>query len=192
MYCPRCGQEQVSDQLRFCSRCGLMLDGVIQLLGNNGILPQSFVDKKGRNISPRSLGIRHGAMLMLSTLLVVPVVSILAINILGHAKILIPLAAMFCFIGGLLRIVYALLFEEDIPRVKQPPAAMYAPPVAASQLGSPARGAAQALPPQQAMPGMPVSDWKPRADTAELVRPPSVTENTTRLLDDNIADPNAR
>jgi hypothetical protein len=186
MHCPQCGQQQASDQLRFCSRCGFPLDGVIQLLGNGGVLPQSFVDKKGRNISPRSLGIRHGAMLMLLTLLVVPVISILAVNFTHQARILIPLSAMLCFIGGLLRIIYALLFEEDVQRVKLPPAPSYTPPAMPSQLGSTVHGTA--LPPPQ---GTPVSSWRPRADTAELVRPPSVTENTTRLLDDKV-DPKAR
>jgi hypothetical protein len=186
MYCPQCGQQQATDQLRFCSRCGFPLDGVLQLLGNGGHIPATFVDKKGRNISPRSLGIRHGAMLMLSSLLVVPVVSILSVNFTHHAKILIPLSAMICFIGGLLRLVYALLFEEDVQRVKPPPLSQFIPPVMPSQLGTAARGTA--LPPQQSIP---VSDWRPRADTAELVRPPSVTENTTRLLDDKV-DPNAQ
>jgi hypothetical protein len=186
MHCPQCGQQQSSDQLRFCSRCGFPLDGVIQLLGNGGILPKSFVDKKGRAIAPRSLGVRQGAMLMLLTLLVVPLVSILAVNFTHQARILIPLSAMICFIGGLLRIIYAILFEEDAPTIKHLPAPSYIPPVMPSQLGATPRGTA--LPPQQSTP---VTGWRQRADTAELVRPPSVTENTTRLLDDKI-DPDAR
>ena len=186
MHCPQCGQQQASDQLRFCSRCGFPMDGVIQLLGNGGILPQSFIDRKGRNISPRSLGIRHGAMLMLLTLLVVPIISIISVNAGFHPKIFIPLTAMLFFIGGLLRIIYALLFEEDIQRVKPPPASLYNSPVMPSQLGTMPRGTA--LPPQQSTP---VTSWRQRPDTGELVRPPSVTENTTRLLDDKV-DPNAR
>jgi hypothetical protein len=163
------------------------MDGVVQLLGNGGVLPQSFVDKKGRNISPRSLGIRHGAMSMLLTLLVVPIVSIISVNAGFHPKLLIPLAAMLFFIGGLLRIIYALLFEEDIPRVKPQPASLSNAPVMPSQLGATERGTALPPPPQ----GTPISGWRRRPDTAELVRPPSVTENTTRLLDDKI-DPHAR
>jgi hypothetical protein len=162
------------------------MDGVIQLLGNGGVLPQSFVDKKGRNISPRSLGLRHGAMWMLLTLLVVPITAVLSVNAGFHPKIFIPLSAMIFFIGGLLRIIYALFFEEDISRVKPPPASSYMPPAMPSQLGAMPRGTA--LPPQQSVP---VSGWRQRSDTAELVRPQSVTENTTRLLDDKV-DPNAR
>ena len=33
MYCPKCGQQQVSDEMRFCSRCGLALTGLAEWLG---------------------------------------------------------------------------------------------------------------------------------------------------------------
>src|SRR5689334_7647741 len=33
MYCPNCGQQQVSDEMRFCSRCGLALTGLAEWLG---------------------------------------------------------------------------------------------------------------------------------------------------------------
>ena len=39
MFCPQCGQQQVTGVIRFCSRCGFPLDGVIQLLSNGGALP---------------------------------------------------------------------------------------------------------------------------------------------------------
>ena len=32
MFCPRCGHEQVSDETRFCSRCGLPLGLVTGLV----------------------------------------------------------------------------------------------------------------------------------------------------------------
>ena len=34
MFCPQCGHEQVSNDTRFCSRCGLTLGLVTDLLGN--------------------------------------------------------------------------------------------------------------------------------------------------------------
>ena len=39
MYCPQCGQQQLSDNLRFCSRCGFPLEVVLQILGTGGMLP---------------------------------------------------------------------------------------------------------------------------------------------------------
>ena len=35
MFCPQCGHEQVSSETRFCSRCGLTLGFVTDLLGNS-------------------------------------------------------------------------------------------------------------------------------------------------------------
>jgi cytochrome c biogenesis protein CcdA len=35
MYCPKCGHELANDNRRFCSRCGLLLDGVSELLTGN-------------------------------------------------------------------------------------------------------------------------------------------------------------
>src|SRR5690242_16059850 len=40
MHCPRCGQQQISDQTKFCSRCGFQLGLVSELLENGGFLPQ--------------------------------------------------------------------------------------------------------------------------------------------------------
>jgi hypothetical protein len=35
MYCPRCGHHLANENRRFCSRCGLLLDGVSELLTGN-------------------------------------------------------------------------------------------------------------------------------------------------------------
>lgn len=35
MYCPKCGQQLINETLRYCSRCGLLLDGVTDFLSNN-------------------------------------------------------------------------------------------------------------------------------------------------------------
>jgi len=32
MHCPKCGQQQVSDEMRFCSRCGFALGIVTELI----------------------------------------------------------------------------------------------------------------------------------------------------------------
>jgi hypothetical protein len=40
MHCPRCGQQQISEKTRFCSRCGLPLDLVAEVVANNGTLPR--------------------------------------------------------------------------------------------------------------------------------------------------------
>lgn len=180
MYCPQCGQQQVSEATRFCSRCGFLLEGVMELLALGGLIPARYAGSENRQLSGRKKGIRQGAMLMLSTLLVVPITAILAVSFLPIPEVIIPIVALVCFVGGLLRILYALLLEEPAESSTRP----YTPPTGVPQLNSPHQKAG--LPPASANPA---GGWR-RPNTAELARPTSVTENTTRLLDRD--DPKTR
>ena len=173
MYCPQCGQQQVSDVTRFCSRCGFLLEGVSVVLASRGALPGHLPQSGYNQLSPRSKGIRQGALMMLSTLLLVPLITIISVFIIGMPEVLVPFTAIICFVGGLLRMLYALLMEESVPRMNLEPTTIYAPP----QFDRPARQAS--LPPPPAN----TSSWRPNPNTAEIYQPPSVTENTTRLLD---------
>ena len=40
MHCPSCGQQQVSLETKFCSRCGFPLGVVSEVLAHGGFLPQ--------------------------------------------------------------------------------------------------------------------------------------------------------
>lgn len=185
MYCPQCGQEQASSEMRFCSRCGFPLGGVTDLLARGGVTPTTIQQGKTgpqvRGLSPRQKGTRAGLMQMLSSLLVVPVIAILSHNIFGWQGLIIPLAALVTFVGGLLRIIYAKLYEDDTPEMEPDALPAHAAPLAAAHLN--ARARVSALPPSQSIPA---SGFAPRrANTAELIPPPSVTENTTRLLDED-------
>jgi hypothetical protein len=187
MYCPQCGQQQVSDVTRFCSRCGFLLEGVIAVLAAGGAVPTRYVQAR-KQLSPRSKGVRQGAVMMLSTILIVPIVSIISVFILGYPEVIIPLAAISLFIGGLVRILYALIMEDAVPQMNLQQMSGYVPP-AVPQFSQPARHAA--LPPQSANASANTAgNWRPRPNTAEIYQPPSVTENTTRLLDKE--DPNNR
>src|SRR5687767_9461733 len=115
MYCPQCGQEQASSEMRFCSRCGFPLTGVAELLLSGGTSPANGVRTAGTELSPRQLGTRQGIMMMFSTLLIVPIVSLISVFIVGGENLLIPLAALLTFVGGLLRIIYSKLYESDLP-----------------------------------------------------------------------------
>jgi hypothetical protein len=162
--------------VRFCSRCGFQLDGVNALLARGGMLMSPADNSPGRTLTPRQRGIRQGAMLMLSTLLVMPVVIFLLVSALGFPGEFIPLIGSICIMGGLLRMLYAIFFEDNFIRQSPDIAPSYIPP---ASLGANPRGSS--LPPAQ---NAPVGDWR-RPNTSELVRPPSVTENTTRLLNND-------
>ena len=178
MYCPQCGQQQASGIVRFCSRCGFPLDGVIQLLGNGGLVPvyQTSPEESGPP-SPRRKGVRQGGMLFLSGAVIVPILGVFAsFSDAAFPQILAALAAIICFIGGPFRMLFAALFEEGAPRRVM----TYGPPPVPTQqqFGPPRQNVALPPPPARSP-----SSWR-RPNTAELAGPPtSVTENTTRLLD---------
>ena len=178
MFCPQCGQQQVTGVIRFCSRCGFPLDGVVQLLNSGGMMPVYRTSDEPVQISARRKGVKQGGLLLLSGAVIVPILGMFAsFTNATFLEILAALAALICFIGGPMRMLYAALFEEGAPKPFQaygPPAAMPRHP---QQFGPPVQR--PALPPQ---PARAQGAWR-RPNTAELAHPPSVTENTTRLLD---------
>jgi hypothetical protein len=176
MFCPQCGQQQISDVTRYCSRCGFLLEGVAVVLASGGAVPTAQVQAGYRQLSPRSKGIRQGALLMLSTLLLVPLVTIISVFFLGSPEVFVPVTAITLFVGGLLRIFYALLMEETVSPMTVGP--MHGHLQQPRQFDQPAHHSA--LPPPAANPSV---GWRARPNTAELYQPPSITENTTRLLD---------
>jgi hypothetical protein len=178
MFCPRCGQQQATDSMRFCSRCGFPMEGAMVLLAHGGTLPH--YEPPPGEISPRRRGVKQGALLMLIGAILVPILGVMASfapgrldNVFGFFA---ALSAIICFLGGPLRMLFAALFEEGAR-----PRGYVTPPTYASPRMplpiSPARVAA--LPPQ---PAKPASLWPARPHTAELAQPPSVTDNTTQLL----------
>ena len=182
MFCPQCGQQQITASLRFCSRCGFPLEAVLQVLASGGILPQ-FSGELSKEVSPRRRGVKQGAMLLLMGIILVPLLGVLnSFNDGNLFDILTPMAAIFFFLGGLMRMLFAALFEEGAPRYR-PTMQPYASPPTPSQFQSLPR--ASALPPAQVPPP---NAWRSRPNTAEIAQPPSITENTTRLLDKD--DPN--
>ncbi|MDQ3472274.1 MAG: hypothetical protein M3447_00910 [Acidobacteriota bacterium] len=146
------------------------------MLATGGLLP-SFPGPISKEPSPRRKGVKQGALLLLLGIILVPLLGVLSSFNAGNLfDILTPMAAIFFFLGGLLRMLYAALFEEGVPRYR-PMMPTYAPPVMPPQFQATPR--AGALPP----PAVSTPTWRTRPNTAEIFQPPSITENTTRLLD---------
>ncbi len=187
MFCPQCGQQQVSDEVRFCSRCGFQLGVVSGLLPTGGALPQSFSTAAADvwKPSPRRRGVQQGILMMFIGMVLTPVLAVILEPPHGNlylAQTLVPLSAIIFFWGGILRMLYAGIFQEGPVRRKKHQAEQTY--VAPSPLAAPgARGAASTLPPAESIPArsfMPPA----RGGTSEIAPPPSVTESTTRLLDE--------
>jgi hypothetical protein len=190
MFCPNCGQRQTSNDARFCNACGFALNAVTDLLASGGRghwrppeATHQVQPALPAALTPRQKGIRQGVMLMLSTFLLVPLLAIFGVALLNLPGEIVALAAIGCPVGGMLRLVYALLLESNVPAAPEsaPAAAYVPPPTIPDYLGAPVQNAS--LPPPQSTP-VPAPARPQRYNTGELVEPPrtSVTDHTTRLL----------
>lgn len=109
MFCPRCGQERVSQETSFCSQCGFLLTGAAELLERGGA-PLAPVPAD----SPRARGVKFGIFMILLMLVVAPVMGMIAMGLrIGPWPI--GLAVFLLGGGGLLRIIHALMFESKQP-----------------------------------------------------------------------------
>jgi hypothetical protein len=177
MFCPRCGQQQATDSMRFCARCGFAMEGTMHLLAHGGMLPVYQAPEGEKTISPRRRGVKQGALLMLIGAILVPVFGVMSGFAPGRLEnvfaFFAALSAIICFLGGPLRMLFASIFEEGANQYQFPPPSTYNAPAI-----PPAR--VSALPPAAVNPA---AQWRQRPLTAEIAAPPSVTDSTTKLLD---------
>jgi hypothetical protein len=171
IFCPKCGQQQLSVEARFCSRCGFPTDEVKQLVAADGVLPTIEKESQRPRRSPRREGVRQGVLLMCVFLLMLPFTESAS----GHRWEILPQIFMM---AGFVRVLYAVFFQEGAPRRKRRDGSQADSDAAIKDKLRKARGTA--LPPARSIP---VTEWRQQANTAEIISPPSVTENTTKLLD---------
>lgn len=170
MYCPQCSQEQLTEQVRFCSGCGFPLVIVSKLIAHGGALP-GFDTEGNRQLSPRERGVRWGSLLMIVSAALFPIV--LLLTAMKHDLAVLFLPVFLLFLGGLARLLYAVLRQNTVPQETISPSTGWS-----QQLNSTHR---PHLPAHQSVP---IPSWRPAIDTSEMAQPPSVTDNTTKLLDD--------
>ena len=185
MHCPRCGQQQVSDETKFCSRCGMPLGLVSEIITHGGFLPQLADLHKDKKWLTRSFGLKISLIwFLLITFILVPLAAIT--NAPGG---LVAGLSVIGFCGGLLLSALSFLFLQDEKKSFQGQNEFsndnYAPQFLSGSTNQ------TALPPQTSQPvsgyvAPAAGSWK-APDTGELL-PHSVTEGTTKLLqkDDNI------
>jgi hypothetical protein len=174
MHCPRCGQEQVSGNLKFCSKCGLPLGWVAEIIRNGGELPE-IAKSSGSKLFTRANGLKLSIVwFLVLDFLMVPLIAILG----GEEEV--ALLAVMGFMGAVLIAVFSMMFLKNPPKSQLGVQANERPGV----VGIPAGVERNTLPAGQQQPANEYAApgaWQ-APDTGELVKPASVTEGTTRLL----------
>ena len=178
VYCPRCGQEQVSAETRFCSRCGFVMNGLQEIVLNGGI-PQQLTANEPKLPTPRRRGLKQGGAWFLFGIVIVSVLAVLA-ELFRFNDNIVALAAVIFLLGGFVRMVFALIFESGNPADKTLEENVYQ----TAQKILKKQPSANSLPPSHSIP---VDNYAPpRAanwrDTNDL-EPRSVTDPTTKLLE---------
>ena len=186
MHCPQCGQQQVSDEMRFCLRCGFSLSIVSELLAQGGTLPEREAEASAPKLTARQRGKRLSVILLLTGILLAMIAGIINDNtrdpligpgLVGTLLLFGP--GIICIVAGVARLLYALLLEGSAPR-RSPSSLPQRESVESAHLTAAERY--RALP---ASHSVPVTGFgTTRGNTTEIVNVPSVTENTTKLLDE--------
>ena len=150
MFCSKCGLEQASESLHFCSRCGFKLSTIEKGSAKRLIMMAMF------------LAITICAVFGWGSITAGP--SYMQVRVIIT---LIAAVAFYLLFSSDLTQIFNKLFFKHLEQEKQ------IAPVSQET----------ALPPAFSIP-VP-SLGTPRVNTAEMVQPPSVTEQTTVLLDKN-------
>ena len=173
MFCPKCSQQQVSDETRFCSRCGFQLNVVKALLTEENQASGEAIAKPDRSLRKRDMTI--GAAIMFFFALVAAAITVDMPA--SHSARIVLLVVAWLILSLLLNIKpiiqYFLRADNSAPAEDD-----FSVSKTISKLA--ARGK-NALPEARSIPA---TDFAmPAVNTAEMVKPPSVTERTTNLLD---------
>jgi hypothetical protein len=168
MFCPKCGQQS-SDEVRFCPRCGLQLAGLAAYVAANGHTPAAAPVPRAPVMTARRRGMRRGAKLMFISGVLLPAAALLAFEGDAPGPLLLVLTAG---LAGLAWLIFSWLFNDNTVPVADRAARKRDLAAAGDR---PALGAPQFTP-------TPLFNQQ-RGNTAEIYQPPSVTENTTKMLD---------
>lgn len=177
MHCPACGQQQINNESKFCSRCGLPLGTVAEVVAHGGYLPQ-LAQLAEMNHKKPFFSKKNGVTFGIIWFIFLTMFSTAFLGILDAPEELIGIIAVTGVFGAMMIIIGSLV---ALPSSKPPALIANAVPMKSDQLNPAAAQAA--LPPQQSQPvgyySPGVGNWR---DTNDL-EPSSVTENTTRLLE---------
>ena len=176
MHCPGCGQQQVSNETKFCSRCGLPLGVVSELLVHGGFLPQLAELNSKKKFFTKKNGVVFGVFWFIF----LTMFSTAFFGILGAPDEFVGILAITGVFGAMMIILASLIFLRS-----SKPIAAFSPQFQPGQTPTGIYGVNQpTLPPQQSIPASAYAAPRPGTwrNTNDL-EPTSVTEGTTKLLE---------
>lgn len=177
MHCPGCGQEQVSANTKFCSKCGFPLEIVAELLANGGHLPQLANLINNKSLFNRKNGVMFAVLwFFLFVFILTPITAVI------NLEEIVPVFAILGVFGSLLILIISLVYLPTSKKSFTAVRPVNPESIPAGLFNQPNRAA---LPPEQSIPASaytaPQGSWR-APDTGELVTPGTVTEGTTKLL----------
>ncbi len=179
MFCPRCGQQQVSEETKFCSRCGFQMGLIPHLLKHGGVLPQLAELYKGKTPwFTRKNGLIFTVLWFIFFVMMMP-----AFFGVAGADDVAGVSAIFGVFTTMMLLIVSIALLKPAP--KKTDLMQYEIPGVSTPQGLYGNQPAGALPPQQSQPAHVYAPpqagaWR-APDTGEFARP-SVTESTTKLL----------
>jgi len=175
MYCPKCSQQQVSEETKFCSRCGFPLGLVSEILAHGGFLPQLAELYKSKKWLTKKNGVVFSLMWCIFFLLIMaPFWSIVNADELANVSVIIGI------FGGLMWLIASLVFLKSASQ-----GSFTANELPNANVNNLYETNQRVLPPTQSQPAQsyapPANSWK-APNTGEFAQPRSVIEGTTKLL----------
>jgi hypothetical protein len=179
MFCPRCGQQQISPETKFCNRCGFQMGLIPDLIANNGVLPQlaELYRAKGSWFT-RKNGLIFTALWFIFFVMMMPAFFGIADFEEGAA-----VSAVFGVFSTMMLLIGSLAFLKRSPKKSE---IAHFQILQQTSAGLHTTQPAAALPPQQMQPAQVYAPpqagaWR-APDTGDFARGGSVTESTTKLL----------
>jgi hypothetical protein len=182
MYCPKCSQEQLSDKVRFCVRCGFQLETVKDLLVQSNE-PPAVKDESEVQIkftSQRKQDLLVGA----TVIYIAAVATVLFSWVQPKGVIILPLSIIWVVFSLLV-----LFFEPVIHLARkffsdnvQPSKTKLNSMDNAVSYTTEVNSRTTALPSTQSIP-VAAFGLQQQLNTGEMIQPLSITESTTDLLD---------
>jgi hypothetical protein len=177
MHCPRCGQQQVSEEIKFCSRCGLPLGVIGEVVAQGGYLHQ-LAELQDDDTKKTFFNKKNGVVFSVLWCILCFFLAIVFDAIFNS----IPLGETFFatgIFGGIMILLISLVY---LPSSKKRPGVGVPSERTPESLYGRAQNAG--LPPQQTYPASdyaPAGGWRAK-DTGDFAAPASVTDSTTKLL----------